>query len=255
MTSSFGDSFRKKREEKGLELKEVAEELNLRKKYLKALEEEQFEEMPAEVYTVGFIKNYARVLDLDAEALVKQYRRKFKKSDEGEGSFSSGISSILWTGIVVLVSLTLVSLGFRLQVQQERLGDSVAEETEEPLKEALERVEAEPEESEENDMHLNQQVESEQLELDVLAVDETWIFVTFDGLRKRELLLQPGEIVSWEAEESIRMYIGNAAGIRLYHDGIQLPPLGEEAEVVSKVITIDDGELLVRDVGRRPDLP
>lgn len=251
MSSSFGESFRKKREEADISISEAAEKLNLRKKYLLALEEEEFDVMPAEVYTVGFIRNYARLLGLDDEALVKQYKRKFKKTDEDGEGFNPNIPTVLWAGIVLLVTLSLVSLGFRLQIQQARLADSEPEETTEPVEEALEIVETEPQEADTTE----EQVEPEQLELEVLAVDETWIFVTFDGLRSRELLLQPGEMINWDAEESIRMYVGNAGGIRLYHDGVQLPPLGESAEVVNKVVTLDDGELVVRDVRGRPELP
>lgn len=66
--------LRKAREAKGIELKEVEEITKIRSKYLKALEEEDYCVLPGGVYTVGFLRSYARFLDLDAESLVNDFR-------------------------------------------------------------------------------------------------------------------------------------------------------------------------------------
>lgn len=66
--------LRKAREAKGMELKEVEEITKIRCKYLQALEEEDYCVLPGGVYTVGFLRSYARFLDLDAESLVNTFR-------------------------------------------------------------------------------------------------------------------------------------------------------------------------------------
>ena len=43
-------------------------------KYLAALEESRYHELPADVYSVGFVKRYARYLNLNLETCLKQYR-------------------------------------------------------------------------------------------------------------------------------------------------------------------------------------
>lgn len=68
--------LRKAREAKGIELKEVEEIIKIRSKYLQALEEGDYSTLPGGVYTVGFLRSYARFLDLDAESLVSAFRKK-----------------------------------------------------------------------------------------------------------------------------------------------------------------------------------
>ena len=66
--------LRRAREAKGMELKEVEEITKIRSRYLQALEEENYDVLPGGVYTVGFLRSYARFLDLDAESLVNSFR-------------------------------------------------------------------------------------------------------------------------------------------------------------------------------------
>lgn len=62
------------REAKGIALKEVEEITKIRTKYLQALEDGDYGVLPGGVYTVGFLRSYARFLDLDAENLVNTFR-------------------------------------------------------------------------------------------------------------------------------------------------------------------------------------
>lgn len=66
--------LRKAREAKGMELKEVEEITKIRSKYLQAMEEENYCVLPGGVYTIGFLRSYARFLDLDEESVVNTYR-------------------------------------------------------------------------------------------------------------------------------------------------------------------------------------
>ena len=47
---------------------------NIASKYLVALEESRYHELPADVYGIGFVKRYSRWLELDTTACLKQYR-------------------------------------------------------------------------------------------------------------------------------------------------------------------------------------
>ncbi|MCO5386004.1 MAG: helix-turn-helix domain-containing protein [Desulfosporosinus sp.] len=66
--------LRTAREAKGMELKEVEEITKIRTKYLQALEDGDYGVLPGGVYTVGFLRSYARFLDLDADNLVNTFR-------------------------------------------------------------------------------------------------------------------------------------------------------------------------------------
>ncbi|MCY0881316.1 MAG: helix-turn-helix domain-containing protein [Firmicutes bacterium] len=58
-----------------LTLDEAAQTLHIRKEYLTALEHNEWEAIPGEVYGQGFLKSYARFLGLDGEDLVARRRR------------------------------------------------------------------------------------------------------------------------------------------------------------------------------------
>ncbi len=77
------EQLRKARQAKGIELKEVKEATKIRSKYLQALEEEDYNVLPGLVYTVGFLRSYARFLDLDADNLVSTFREEITETESG----------------------------------------------------------------------------------------------------------------------------------------------------------------------------
>lgn len=71
---SFGQQFISAREERGITIEQASRETNITKRYLEALENEDFTIFPGEPYLVGFLCNYADYLGLSSEKLVKQYK-------------------------------------------------------------------------------------------------------------------------------------------------------------------------------------
>ena len=71
--TNFGEKFRSARLQKGLELNEVAHALYIRESFLRALEEEQWTELPEEPYARGLVKNYASFLGLDVEESLAEF--------------------------------------------------------------------------------------------------------------------------------------------------------------------------------------
>ena len=78
---SIGEYLKRTRLEKRLDLAEVSQELHIRQDYLEALEQDRWDRLPGEVYGIGFLRSYARHLEVDAEALVK-YRRRLVGKEE-----------------------------------------------------------------------------------------------------------------------------------------------------------------------------
>lgn len=58
------------REAKGLATAEVASKLRLGVRQIEALEADAYDQLPGEVFVRGFIRNYAKLLDLDPEELL-----------------------------------------------------------------------------------------------------------------------------------------------------------------------------------------
>ncbi len=70
----LGDLFREAREGKGLSLEQAEKTTKIRKRLLQALEQEAYEELPAPVFVKGFVRNYARFLELDPEQAIALYK-------------------------------------------------------------------------------------------------------------------------------------------------------------------------------------
>ncbi len=69
----IGETLRKERENQKLSVQDVEKETSIRALYIEAIEQGEYDKLPGEVYAKGFIKNYANFLNLDGEALVKQF--------------------------------------------------------------------------------------------------------------------------------------------------------------------------------------
>jgi cytoskeleton protein RodZ len=62
--------LRAARETAGLSLDQAAQQLKLAPRQVRALEDEDFEHLPGRTFTRGFVRNYARLLNLDPEDLL-----------------------------------------------------------------------------------------------------------------------------------------------------------------------------------------
>src|SRR5262244_3600486 len=65
-----GARLRAARENAGLSLDQAAQQLKLAPRQVQALEDEDFAHLPGRTFTRGFVRNYARLLNLDPEELL-----------------------------------------------------------------------------------------------------------------------------------------------------------------------------------------
>jgi cytoskeleton protein RodZ len=78
----IGISLREARLRQQLELPEVEQATKIRGKYLRALEEEQFEVLPATTYVKGFLRAYADYLGLDGQLYVDEFNSRYIGGEE-----------------------------------------------------------------------------------------------------------------------------------------------------------------------------
>lgn len=71
---SIGEKLRSAREEKGYSPDQVARDTNIARRFILAMEQEEFSAFPGDTYLLGFLRNYADYLGLDSERLVTLYR-------------------------------------------------------------------------------------------------------------------------------------------------------------------------------------
>jgi hypothetical protein len=78
----IGNSLREARLRQGLEIPRIETETKIRGKYLRALEEEQFEVLPGDTYVKGFLRTYADYLGLDGQLYLDEYNSRFAAAEE-----------------------------------------------------------------------------------------------------------------------------------------------------------------------------
>src|SRR5215218_10943109 len=80
----IGEVLRSTRSRLGKDIYTVERETKIRRKYLQALENEEWDVLPGPTYTKGFLRTYANYLGLDADALVDEFRRTIERSPAAE---------------------------------------------------------------------------------------------------------------------------------------------------------------------------
>ncbi|MFK5984591.1 MAG: helix-turn-helix domain-containing protein, partial [Pseudomonadota bacterium] len=71
----FGNVLRKAREKKGLSLADVGSELRLDEAIIYALENQHLDKLPEPAYVCGYIRNYARFMELEVDNLVDSFKK------------------------------------------------------------------------------------------------------------------------------------------------------------------------------------
>ncbi|TML13056.1 MAG: helix-turn-helix domain-containing protein [Actinobacteria bacterium] len=82
----IGTSLREARLRQGLDFPELEQGTKIRAKYLRALEDEQFDVLPAQTYVKGFLRSYAEYLGLDGQLYVDEYNSRFVVGEEEQPS-------------------------------------------------------------------------------------------------------------------------------------------------------------------------
>ena len=78
----IGSSLREARTRQGLDLNEMEFRTKVRAKYLRALEAEQFDQLPGHTYIKGFLRTYADSLGMDGQLYVDEYNSRYVSGDE-----------------------------------------------------------------------------------------------------------------------------------------------------------------------------
>jgi cytoskeleton protein RodZ len=78
----IGDTLRRERQRRNLGLDKVSRELKISSKFLEAIEQENFERLPAGVFAKSFVRQYARLLGLDEEEAANEVQRALAPAPE-----------------------------------------------------------------------------------------------------------------------------------------------------------------------------
>jgi Helix-turn-helix domain len=116
----IGNSLREARLRQGLDFGDVELATKIRAKYIRALEEEEFEVLPAGTYIKGFLRSYAEFLGLDGQLYVDEYNSRYvvggfddmpqrRPRIRQEHAFERRVVLLALCGIAALTALVIVA--------------------------------------------------------------------------------------------------------------------------------------------------
>jgi len=223
---SIGAILRQKREEAGISLTQVQEDLKISLKFLDALEREDFSSLPAPAYCRGFLRSYARYLKADVDEIIAAFdarhypsEKTFSKDTE-HADFLKDKPIMIWvlSGAAIVLVLILAGRMFKtktaVEPQQSAVGMTL------PAAE----------------MPAEQQVNAEGLNLTAKASDTVWIQVISDGETSSEAILKSGESKSWQAKDKFTVWVGNVPAVQMFLNGKPVDLNAQQEKVIKDLV-------------------
>lgn len=117
--AEIGETLRERRMALKIDVHEVEEETKIRAKYLRALENEEYNLLPGNAYVKSFLRTYADYLGLDSRALVDAYRAQGERGDDDPITFAAGPTTsptnrrrwLLVLAVIAVIALALFLIG------------------------------------------------------------------------------------------------------------------------------------------------
>lgn len=266
----LGAELKAKREEEDISLETINQKTRIDLKFLKAIDDGNFAIID-EVYIRAFIREYAKIVGLDPDKIIKKYElAKAGKLDESETGKESEMSDVVeekidepktvytsedFTGkmpneektnsgikkVLLLVGLGIILVGAVLYLVLMNDRPEIIKET--PFEEILQKQKEEPAERFEvtedtvTTMPPDSAVTGNKLILKIQARDTTWIRIIVDSSSPDEFILSPNSSKTIEADTKFNLLIGNAGGIDITLNNKPLNLVGKPGEI--KSIQID----------------
>ncbi|PKM44570.1 MAG: hypothetical protein CVV03_07415 [Firmicutes bacterium HGW-Firmicutes-8] len=264
---SIGDTLRSAREAKGISLKQAEDDTKIRKRYLQALEDGDYEIIPGRVYAKGFLRNYAGYLGLNQEELMMEFKLlslPVKENYQGvkmEPGFSkrrfnnrSDKRAYLVTVLVAVMAIvTLVVFNSLYKDRDTGLddtGQAPGTEQGEVNKNTYDKPDNKPSNEQVNQSaynpgSMNPANGSTQGTTPAGNVNITlngkdgvcWARVTVDGTVKYTGNINPGESKTFTGADKIIVRLGKANAVEVIHNGQNLGILGTKSNPITKEFT------------------
>src|ERR1700712_5340713 len=77
--ADIGETLREARMRRRIDMTEVEAATKIRAKYLRALENEEWDQLPGPTFVRTFLRTYAEYLGLDPKMLVEEYKQRFER--------------------------------------------------------------------------------------------------------------------------------------------------------------------------------
>jgi cytoskeletal protein RodZ len=262
---SVGNRLATARKKKRLRYKKISSELNIEESYLIALEEENYDRIPGgEAYVKGFLRSYAKKLNLDPDEIISQYLLTRLQSKEGNSvkQIEKGIEEFsirknilfLFTALLILSifmfflkdeadSTEIISKTYSSEVNEEiNLNNEVIQETQNIENNSILYNEEnstfknlKPDNQPKDQINNNKIPVSGNI-IDIFVYDDCWIEVFSENERLLYRLSQSGETYTF-TEKKIKIIAGNYKNLRVsFNDKIVDLGINANANQVSCVV-------------------
>ncbi|MFZ5631747.1 MAG: helix-turn-helix domain-containing protein [Bacillota bacterium] len=236
----IGNTLKAARESRGISLENVEEHTKIRRKYLEALENENFEILPGRVYIKGFIKNYARFLGLNANALVSAYEARAPLPEREDEFKENKLTSIEKRGsgsfvkiAIGLLAIALVAAFLYLPALTEINKPGPTGDGENKIAGDNKTIIPEVRTNQGNVPGKPPAQKGVNITLSVTN-DECWMSVEIDGKPAFTGFLSAGQIKEFKGNEKISLRLGNAGVVEVEFNGQKMGVLGGVGQVVTK---------------------
>lgn len=222
----LGEILKEKREELGLDLKEVAHTLRIQYEYLKALENNEVKKLPPDVYTRAYIREYARFLNINSETLLDEYAKQQMSAHAviqtepppAQKRFAFPRKVLLIPLLMIIVVILVIYFPKISPVR--KTGEVPVAGTPPAVRE---EAQVSPPHASPGSTHNM---------LTVNAVETTWLRIEMEGGMFEEVLMKPGESKQWTSTKGFSLKVGNAGGVRLVLNDRDMGIPGAKGQVV-----------------------
>lgn len=237
--SGPGALLRAAREEKGLELEQVAAETRVPLRHLAAIEEGRYDSMPSRTYAIGFSRTYAQMVGLDEDEIVDQVRAELGDADYNRTVMAGGMepgdpaklpsSGLAWFGGIAALILAVGAIAF-FSTYYGSGADPAS------LLAGNDEAEATEGADSDSDAQVSNDAPSASGQVVITAMeDDIWVrFFEQDGERLLEKVMEKGETFEVPKTASDpRVNTGLPHLLAITIDGQSVPKLSEEQVVLA----------------------
>jgi cytoskeleton protein RodZ len=112
MVENFGSYLKHERELRGVPLEEISGATKIHIRFLQALEDNQFDELPGEVFIKGYIRSYANIIGSDVEEMLNIYEEsvgnKTENNSDSVSPSNTSAKTFLGFALIGLIVLALI---------------------------------------------------------------------------------------------------------------------------------------------------
>lgn len=253
---TVGELLRAEREKQSLTVKDIEKATSIRAIYIQAIEDGKYDVLPGEVYLKGFIRNYASFLGLNPQQALEVYREslapqppqqsqtpqtpapsappaaamppKVEAGREEKGGSSLGRWVIVLVVLAVVVGAAWAAFN--------HMNQPPAPQPKPP------QVQVQPAPAPAPVPAPTTPVPAPAAKTIVVVAKysaDCWTRVTADGRELYEGIPRVGETFTWNANQTMTVHLGNAAGVDLTYNGQPQGRLGGDGDVISKTFTVN----------------